>query len=414
MERVAIAAAVRTPIGRRRGALADAHAGELLARLLAEAIPRSGVPAELVDQVLCGCVTQVGDQAYNVGRIAWLTAGLPETTAATTLDAQCGSSQQSVSLGASLIRAGAAEAVVACGVEVMSRHPLGSNVEPGPGHPMAERYRELYEVTTQGEAAERIADRWGVNRAECDRLGLRSQVLAAEAWAEGRFDDEVLPLAELQRDEGLRETTLEGLTGLTAAFREDGRHTAGNSSQISDGAAAVVLLAGSAAARLGIEPLGWIGDALAVGVDPVLKLTGPIPATRRIFERTGLRVDELRPLRSQRGVRERDRCLAAPDRRPARACQSERRRHRTRSSRRRCRRAALHDGSPRAPAARRRSRARDDVLRRRSRHGDGDRVVMIEESRREVQGLPRRGARGRLVRARGQRLDGRPRPGLQP
>ncbi len=292
MERVAIAAAVRTPIGRRRGALADAHAGELLARLLAEAIPRSGVPAELVDQVLCGCVTQVGDQAYNVGRIAWLTAGLPETTAATTLDAQCGSSQQSVSLGASLIRAGAAEAVVACGVEVMSRHPLGSNVEPGPGHPMAERYRELYEVTTQGEAAERIADRWGVDRAECDRLGLRSQVLAAEAWAEGRFDDEVLPLAELQRDEGLRETTLEGLTGLTAAFREDGRHTAGNSSQISDGAAAVVLLAGSAAARLGIEPLGWIGDALAVGVDPVLKLTGPIPATRRIFERTGLRVDD--------------------------------------------------------------------------------------------------------------------------
>jgi acetyl-CoA C-acetyltransferase len=240
-----------------------------------------------VEQVLAGCVTQVGDQAYNVGRIAWLTAGLPDTTAATTLDAQCGSSHQAVSLGASLIRAGAADVVVACGVELMSRHPLGSNVEPGPGEPMGERYRELYEVTSQGEAAERIADRWDIDRAECDELGLRSQTLAAEAWEEGRFREEVLPLEQLDRDEGLRASTLAGLAGLKAAFRENGRHTAGNSSQISDGAAAVVLLSQRAAEQHGAEPLGYVGAVTAVGVDPVLKLTGPIPATRKIFERTG-------------------------------------------------------------------------------------------------------------------------------
>ena len=288
--RVSIAAAVRTPIGRRRGAFADVHAPEFLAPVVAEAIRRSGVPAEAVDQVLAGCVTQVGDQAYNIARIAWLTAGLPDTVAGTTLDAQCGSSHQAVSLGASLIRAGSADVVVACGVEIMSRHPLGSNVEPGPGHPMGDRYRELYEVTSQGEAAERIAERWCVDRAECDELGLRSQTLAAEAWAAGRFAAEVLPHALLERDEGLRESTREGLAALKPAFRDDGAHTAGSSSQISDGAAALVLVSDVAAARYGLDPLGRVGDVTAVGVDPALKLTGPIPATQRILERTGLRI----------------------------------------------------------------------------------------------------------------------------
>jgi acetyl-CoA C-acetyltransferase len=287
MERVVVAAAVRTPIGRRGGALSAAHAGVLLGRVVGEAIRRSAVPAAAIDQVLAGCVTQVGDQAYNVGRMAWLTAGLPETTAGTTLDAQCGSSHQAISLGASLIRSGVADAVVACGVEVMSRHPLGSNVEPGPGHPMGEAYREFHEVTSQGEAAERIADRWSIDRAECDELGLRSQVLAAEAWKAGRFDDELLPLDELVRDEGLRPSTLEGLAELKPAFRDGGRHTAGNSSQISDGAAALVLLSERAAAEHAVEPLGYVGAVTAVGVDPVIKLTGPIPATRKIFARTG-------------------------------------------------------------------------------------------------------------------------------
>jgi acetyl-CoA acetyltransferase family protein len=292
MEPVAIAAAVRTPIGRRGGALVDAHAGELLGQVIAEAVRRSGVPAVEVEQVLAGCVTQVGDLAYNVARTAWLTAGLPDTTAGTTLDAQCGSSHQAVSLGASLIRAGTADVVVAAGVELMSRHPLGSNVAPGPGEPMGSRYRELHEVTSQGEAAERIADRWGIDREECDDLGLRSQTLAAAAWDAGRFADEMLPLEQLDRDQGLRASTREGLGALKPAFREDGRHTAGNSSQISDGAAAVVLLSKAAAQRNGVDPLGYVGAVTAVGVDPVLKLTGPIPATRRIFERTGTTVGD--------------------------------------------------------------------------------------------------------------------------
>lgn len=286
MERVAIVAAVRTPIGRRGGALAELHAGDLLGGVIAEAVARSGVSPAEVDQVLAGCVTQVGDQAYNVGRIAWLTAGLPDTTAGTTLDAQCGSSHQAVNLGASLIRAGAADVVVACGVEVMSRHPLGSNVEPGPGHPMGDRYRDLYEVTSQGEAAERIADLWCVGRAECDEIGLRSQSLAATAWDGGHFADEVVPLDALARDEGLRASTREGLAALKPAFREDGRHTAGNSSQISDGAAAIVLVSERIAARDGVQALGYVGAFTAVGVDPVLKLTGPIPATRKIFDST--------------------------------------------------------------------------------------------------------------------------------
>jgi acetyl-CoA acetyltransferase family protein len=292
MERVAIASAVRAPIGRRGGSLADVHAAELLAAIVAEAVVRSGIPAGDVDQVLAGCVTQVGDQAYNIGRIAWLTAGLPDTVPGTTLDAQCGSSHQAVTLGASLIRAGAADVVVACGVEVMSRHALGSNVAGGDGDPMGARYRELYEVTSQGEAAERIADRWSVDRAECDDLALRSQSLAAAAWDGGRFADEVVELPQLARDEGIRPSTSEGLAALKPVFREDGRHTAGNSSQISDGAAAIVLASAAAAARYGLEPLGWVGAVTAVGVDPVIKLTGPIPATRKIFGATGTGVGD--------------------------------------------------------------------------------------------------------------------------
>jgi acetyl-CoA C-acetyltransferase len=292
MERVAIAAAVRTPIGRRGGSLAGAHAAELLAWIIADAVSRSGIPAGDVDQVLAGCVSQVGDQAYNIGRIAWLTAGLPDTVPGTTLDAQCGSSHQAVTLGASLIRAGTADVVVACGVETMSRHPLGSNVAGGDGDPMGMRYRELYEVTSQGEAAERIADRWQIDRRECDELALRSQTLAADAWETGRFADEVVRLPELDRDEGIRASTFEGLAVLKPVFREDGRHTAGNSSQISDGSAAIVLVSGAAAARYGLEPLGYVGAVTAVGVDPVIKLTGPIPATRKIFDVTDTAVGD--------------------------------------------------------------------------------------------------------------------------
>jgi acetyl-CoA acetyltransferase family protein len=303
MSRVFVVSALRTPIGRRNGSLAQAESPPLLASVMAEAVSRAGVEPASVDQVLAGCVTQVGDQAYNVARIAWLTAGLPETVPGTTLDAQCGSSHQAVNLGAALIGSGAAEVILAGGVETMSRHPLGANVAGGAGEPMGARYRELFEVTTQGEAAERIADRWGVDRAECDALGLRSQELAASAREQGRFADEVVPVdlpgpdpgtrVQLDRDEGIRASTAEGLAGLKAAFRPDGRHTAGNSSQISDGASAVVLASAEAVERGGLAPLAEITSTAMVGVDPAIKLTGPIPATKLILERAGLRIDDI-------------------------------------------------------------------------------------------------------------------------
>jgi acetyl-CoA C-acetyltransferase len=297
-----IASAVRTPIGRRGGSLSGVHAGVLLGEAIAEALRRSGVPPEAVDQVLAGCVTQVGDQAYNIGRMAWLTAGLPDSVPGTTLDAQCGSSHQAVSLASALIESGGADVVVAAGVEVMSRHPLGSNVQAAAGDPLGARYREHYEVINQGESAERIADKWGIDRAECDALGLRSQTLARDAWAAGRFDAEVvavdLPIDEdegratLARDEGLRDSTIEGLGRLEPVFRADGRHTAGNSSQISDAGAAMVLLSAEAAERFEVQPLGAVTAQTVVGVDPVLKLTGPIPATARVLQRSGLALDD--------------------------------------------------------------------------------------------------------------------------
>jgi acetyl-CoA acetyltransferase family protein len=297
--RALVASAVRTPVGRRRGALSDVHAGVLLGSVIAEALRRAQVPAEAVDQVLAGCVTQVGDQAYNVGRIAWLTAGLPDTVPGTTLDAQCGSSHQAVNLARALIRSGDAEVVVAAGVEVMSRHPLGSNVEPGPGQPMGDAYRARFEVIGQGESAERIADRWGIDRRECDELGARSQTLAAAAWQAGRFAAEIMAVdlpserdgrVRLDRDEGLRASTPESLAALEPVFRPNGRHTAGNSSQISDGAAAVVLVSGAAAERFGTQPLAEVTASATVAVDPVIKLTGPIPATQRVLADTGHRI----------------------------------------------------------------------------------------------------------------------------
>jgi acetyl-CoA acetyltransferase family protein len=296
--RVFIASALRTPIGRRQQALRVVHAAELLGLVLRESVERSGVPADGFEQVLAGCVTETGDQAYNAARVAWLTAGLPDHVAGTTLDAQCGSSQQAVNLATALIASGAADVIVAGGVEIMSTHPLGSNVAAGPGEPLGRQYRERYEVTSQGESAERIADRWNIDRAECDEIALRSQQLAAQAWEHRDFDAEILPVAieshdgtdraELARDEGLRHTTADGLAALKPVFRPDGRLTAGNSSQISDGAAALVLASDRAVSTYGIEPLGEITTTCAVGVDPVMKLTGPIPATRAILSRTGL------------------------------------------------------------------------------------------------------------------------------
>ena len=234
--------------------------------------------------------------------MAWLTAGLPETVPATTLDAQCGSSHQAISLGAALIGSTGADVVLAAGVELMSRHALGANVAGGDGEPFGDAYRSRYEVTSQGEAAERIADRWGIDRAECDALGLRSQDLARAAWAGGRFDAEIVPIDQrghdstrivLNRDGGLRETTADGLAKIKPAFRAGGKHHAGNSSQISDGAAAVVLASEPAMRDLELEGLAEVTGFVAVGVDPVLKLTGPIPATQELLVRAELSIRDI-------------------------------------------------------------------------------------------------------------------------
>jgi acetyl-CoA acetyltransferase family protein len=262
-----------------------------------EAMRRSGVEAGEVDQVVAGCVTQAGEQAVNIGRTAWLAAGLPETVPATTIDAQCGSSQQAVGFAASLVNSGLASVVLAAGVESMSRLPLRTAAKCGPGEPFTDAYRSRFEVISQGESAERIADHWGISRAECDDLALASQDSAARARDAGLFDQEIVPIVTdvgtVAQDEGIRPSSADGLAALRPVFRPGGRHTAGNSSQISDGAAAILVASEEWAARRGLSALARVVDHVMVGVDPVMKLTGPIPATTRILERNGLSVHDI-------------------------------------------------------------------------------------------------------------------------
>src|SRR4051794_21245064 len=256
---VVIVEAVRTPVGRRNGGLSTIHSADLLANPLAAVIERSGIDPLEVGQVVGGCVSQIGMQSFNIARTAWLTAGLPLEVAATTVDTQCGSSQQATNLATSLVASGVVDVAIACGVEDMSQVPIGSNSARGMGlgNAIPKSYFGQYEFTSQFEGAERIADKWGVTRADADEFGLRSQQLAAQAWAEDRFatqivevdapdlDDERKPTGtthHVARDEGLRETSLEVLANLKPVAREDGVHTAGNSSQISDGAAAVLVM----------------------------------------------------------------------------------------------------------------------------------------------------------------------------
>ncbi|MCU1454074.1 MAG: putative acetyl-CoA acyltransferase [Acidimicrobiales bacterium] len=308
MPEVVIVEAVRTPVGRRNGGLSTMHPADLLAAVQRAVIDRSGLDPALVDQVVGGCVSQIGEQAFNVARTAWLTAGLPLSVAATTVDTQCGSSQQATNLATGLIGGGVVDVAVACGVEVMSRVPIGSNARGDFGRPIPKSYFPQYEFTSQFEGAERIADRWGISRDDADQFGLRSQQLAAQAWAEGRFEREVVPVDapdlddegkpadtshHVARDEGLRETSLEKLATLKPVAREDGVHTAGSSSQISDGAAAVLMMTAEKAESLGLTPRARVVDTCLVGVDPVLMLTGPIDATRRLFDRTGLTMDQI-------------------------------------------------------------------------------------------------------------------------
>jgi acetyl-CoA C-acetyltransferase len=310
MSEVVIVEAVRSPIGRRNGGLATVHPADLLAGVLRELVGRSGIDPAEVGQVVTGCVSQVGEQSFNIGRTAWLSAGLPLTTAATTVDTQCGSSQQATNLATSLVGSGVVDVAVACGVELMSRVPIGANSSKklGLGVPIPKTYFGQYEFTSQFEGAERIADKWGITRADTDAFGLASQQRAAAAWAEGRFDTQVLPVDapdvdddgaptgtthRVERDEGLRDTTGEALANLKPVARPEGVHTAGNSSQISDGAAAELVTTADKAAALGLTPRARVVDTCLVGVDPVLMLTGPIDATQRLLARTGMAIGDI-------------------------------------------------------------------------------------------------------------------------
>jgi acetyl-CoA C-acetyltransferase len=307
---VVIVDAVRTPIGKRGGGLSTMHPAEVLATVQRAIIERTGIDPTEVGQVVGGCVSQVGEQAFNITRTAWLSAGLPLTTAATTIDTQCGSSQQATNLASSLVGSGVVDVALACGVEAMSRVPIGASgaKQLGLGVPIPRTYFEQYEMTSQFEGAERIADKWGITRADTDGWGFASQQRAAQAWAEDRFagqyvtieapdvDDEGKPTGTthtVARDEGLRETTLEKLASLKPVARENGVHTAGNSSQISDGAAAVLMMTADKAGALGLTPKARIVDTCLVGTDPVLMLTGPIDATERLLGRTGLSIDDI-------------------------------------------------------------------------------------------------------------------------
>ena len=305
MEEVLIVEAVRSPIGRRKGGLAGLHPAELLGIVQKAAVERSGVDPSAIGQIVAGCVSQVGEQSFNIARTAWLAQGLPQEVPATTVDSQCGSSQQATTLAAGLIGAGIEDLVLACGVEMMTRVPLGSNSQGG--RPLPKIYRNHYEFASQFQGAEMIAKEYGITREDTDRFGLLSQRNAQAAWQEGRYSREVVtvdapvlgedgkPTGErktVARDEGLRETSLEKLAALNAV-EPGGIHTAGTSSQVSDGAAAVLLASPKKAKAPGLRPRARILSTTLVGVDPVTMLKGPIPATRKVLAATGLSIRDM-------------------------------------------------------------------------------------------------------------------------
>jgi acetyl-CoA C-acetyltransferase len=298
MEQVLVLEAVRTPVGRRNGALAMIHPAVLLGRVLTELLTRSGVEGRDVHQVITGCVSQVGEQSFNVGRTAWLSAGLPEQVGASTVDAQCGSSQQAFTLATALIRGGLAKVVIACGVESMSRIPIGANYkkELGLGRPVPPEYLERYAFLNQFQAAEAIAKKWRVSRNGADEFGLRSQELAAAAWAGGRFSGQIVAVetdnTTVFKDEGLRETSIEGLRQLQPVV-PDGIHTAGTASQISDGAAAVLLASERWVAEHGLQAKASVVDSMLIGVDPVMMLTGPHEVTPQLLRRNHLAMSDI-------------------------------------------------------------------------------------------------------------------------
>jgi acetyl-CoA acyltransferase len=297
--------AVRTPGGRRNGKLKDWHPADLAAHVLKAIEERNGLDPALIDDVIMGCVMQVGEQSLNIGRNAVLAAGWPETVPATTVDRQCGSSQQALHFAAQGVMAGAYDIVVAAGVEVMTRTPMGASIVKDMGFPFPGSMMERYEATglpPQGIGAEMIADEYGLSREDLDAFGAESQRRAAQATAEGRFEREIVPVPVvvdgvtqmMTTDEGIREgTTPETLANLKPAFKENGKVTAGNSSQISDGASAVLVMSEEKAAELGLTPRARFHSFAVVGTDPVTMLKGPIPATEKVLARSGLSIDDI-------------------------------------------------------------------------------------------------------------------------
>jgi acetyl-CoA acyltransferase len=300
---VVIVEAVRTPIGRghpEKGHFRDVHPADLLARTYVALFDRAGVDPAEADLTIAGCVQQFGEQSLSIGRTAWLHAGLPIETSATTVDLQCGSGQQAINLGAALIAAGVHDVVVGAGVEHMGRNSFAdaAAIAAEHGQAMTEEMLAHHPVTNQGLGAEMIADAWEIPRSELEQLAVRSHLRAARATEEGRFEREILPIdvdgETIVTDQGIRaETTLERLAGLKPAFKPDGKITAGTSSQVSDGASAVLLMSHEAADRLGVTPRARVVDQVTVGCDPVKMLEGPIPATRAILKRNGMAMDDV-------------------------------------------------------------------------------------------------------------------------
>jgi acetyl-CoA C-acetyltransferase len=312
MTDVVIVEAGRSAIGRKKGSFAQVHPADVLGPVQLAVLARAGVDPGAVGQVVGGCINKVGMQSMNITRTAWLSYGGPVEVAASTVDSQCGSSQHAVNLAHSLIASGAEDVVLACGVENMSRIPIGSDsvagTKAGMGKPISRSYREHHEFISQFEGAERIATKYGVTRADADEFGLASQERAAKAIAAGWFDEQIIPVEvdafddagertgeriTVTRDEIPRDTSLEALANLKPVAREDGIHTAGTSSQIADGASAVLLMSAAAADRLGATPLARVTQTALVGCDPVLMLEGPIPATERMLSREGIGIDDV-------------------------------------------------------------------------------------------------------------------------
>ena len=298
--------AIRTPLGRRNGKLKDWHPVDLMAETMNALVERTGIDPGIIDDVVMGCVMQTGEQSTNIGRNAVLAAGWPESVPGTTIDRQCGSSQQAAHFAAQGVMAGAYDVVVAAGVEVMTRVPMGASMADGkdgwPFGPMVcARYQPQGGLVPQGVSAEMIADKWGISREDMDRFGVQSQSRAARATAEGRFEREILPIKDsegnmMTKDEGLRETTMESLAKLKTAFRpedEGGRVTAGNSSQITDGAAALLIMSEEKCRALGLTPRARFVNFSLAGDDPRYMLTAPIPATRKVLERAKMTMADI-------------------------------------------------------------------------------------------------------------------------